>query len=109
MTPEDTVDIEDPVVVRIAKDHGVHPAVVCVKWAVQRGQTPIPFSTRRNEYGSNLESVVSDPLTADEMAAIAGIDRGDRLIKGHVFLWKADQSWEDLWDINGVIVDGHGG
>jgi len=36
MTPEDTVDIEDPVVVRIAKDHGVHPAVVCVKWAVQR-------------------------------------------------------------------------
>jgi diketogulonate reductase-like aldo/keto reductase len=109
MTSEDTVDIEDPVVVRIAKDHGVHPAVVCVKWAVQRGQTPIPFSTRRNEYESNLESVVSDPLTADEMVAIAGIDRGDRLIKGHVFLWKADQSWEDLWDINGVIVDGHDG
>ena len=26
---------------------GVHPAVVCVKWAVQRGQVPIPFSTRR--------------------------------------------------------------
>jgi hypothetical protein len=52
---------------------------------------------------------VSDPLTADEMAAIAGIDRSDRLIKGHVFLWKADQSWEDLWDINGVIVDGHDG
>jgi diketogulonate reductase-like aldo/keto reductase len=109
MTPEDTVDIEDPVVVRIAMDHGVHPAVVCVKWAVQRGQTPIPFSVRRNEYESNLESVVSDPLTADEMAAIAGIDRGDRLIKGHVFLWKADQSWEDLWDINGVIVDGYDG
>ncbi len=109
MTPEDTVDIEDPVVVRIAKDHGVHPAVVCVKWAVQRGQTPIPFSTRRNEYESNLESVVSDPLTEEEMAAIAGIDRGDRLIKGHVFLWKADQSWEDLWDVNGVIVDGHDG
>jgi len=43
------------------------------------------------------------PVDADEMVAIAGIDRGDRLIKGHVFLWKADQSWEDLWDINGVI------
>ena len=102
-TPEDTVDIEDPVIVRIAKDHGVHPAVVCVKWAVQRGQTPIPFSTRRNEYESNLESVVNDPLTEAEMAAIAGIDRGDRLIKGQVFLWKENQSWEDLWDMDGSI------
>ncbi|MBZ5623415.1 MAG: aldo/keto reductase, partial [Acidobacteriia bacterium] len=43
-TPEDTVDIEDPVLVRIAERHGLHPAVVCIKWAVQRGQTPIPFS-----------------------------------------------------------------
>jgi diketogulonate reductase-like aldo/keto reductase len=105
-TPEDTVDIEDPVVVGIARDHGVHPAVICVKWAVQRGQTPIPFSDRRNEYESNIDSVVSDPLTESEMRAIAGIDKNDRLIKGQVFLWKANQSWEDLWDPDGVIVDG---
>ena len=103
-TPEDTVDIEDPVLVGIAQDHGVHPAVICVKWAVQRGQTPIPFSDRRNEYQSNLEAVVSDPLTEGEMRAIAGIDRNDRLIKGQVFLWKQDQTWEDLWDVNGVIA-----
>jgi alcohol dehydrogenase (NADP+) len=105
-TPEDTVDIEDPILVSIARDHGVHPAVVCVKWAVQRGQTPIPFSDRRNEYESNLEAVVTDPLTEDEMQAIAGTDKNDRLIKGHVFLWKQDQAWEDLWDINGVIEGG---
>jgi diketogulonate reductase-like aldo/keto reductase len=101
--PEDTVDIEDPVVVAIANDHGLHPAVICVKWAVQRGQTPIPFSVRPNEYEANLESVVSDPLTEGEMRAIAKIDRNNRLIKGHVFLWKNDQSWEDLWDTKGVI------
>jgi diketogulonate reductase-like aldo/keto reductase len=102
-TPEDTVDIEDPVIVRIARDHGAHPAVICVKWAVQHGQTPIPFSVRRNEYTANLEAVVSDPLTDDEMRAIAGIDKNDRLIKGQVFLWKAEQSWEDLWDLDGHI------
>ena len=102
-TPEDTVDIEDPVIVRIANDHGVHPAVICVKWAVQRGQTPIPMSVRRNEYEANIQSVVSDPLTEDEMSAIARIDKNNRLIKGHVFLWKPDQSWEDLWDTKGVI------
>ena len=102
-TAEDTVDIEDPVITGIARAHGVHPAVVCVKWAVQRGQTPIPMSVRRNEYESNIEAVVNDPLTAAEMAAIAGIDRNNRLIKGHVFLWKANQSWEDLWDLDGSI------
>jgi diketogulonate reductase-like aldo/keto reductase len=102
-TPEDTVDIEDPVLVGIAQDHGVHPAVICVKWAVQRGQIPIPFSDRRNEYESNLEAVVSDPLKEGEMRAIAGIDRNNRLIKGHVFLWKPNQSWEELWDTKGVI------
>ena len=102
-TFEDTVDIEDPVLVGIAQDHGVHPAVICVKWAVQRGQIPIPFSDRRNEYESNLEAVVSDPLKEGEMRAIAGIDRNSRLIKGHVFLWKPNQSWEELWDTKGVI------
>jgi alcohol dehydrogenase (NADP+) len=103
-TPEDTVDIEDPVIVRIAERLGVHPAVVCVKWAVQRGQTPIPFSTKRSHYLANLRGVVSEPLTDEDMRAIAGIDRNCRLIKGQVFLWKPNQSWEDLWDPNGEIT-----
>jgi hypothetical protein len=38
------------------------------------------------------------------MDAIAAIDRNCRLIKGHVFLWKENQSWEDLWDMNGEIT-----
>ncbi len=104
MTPEDTVDIQDPVIVKIANRLGVHPAVVCVKWAIQRGQVPVPFSVHRNEYLSNLQSAVSDPLTDDEMQAIAGIDRNCRLIKGQVFLWKDGQTWEDLWDLNGEIT-----
>jgi alcohol dehydrogenase (NADP+) len=103
-TPEDTVDIEDPVIVRIAGRLGVHPAVVCVKWAVQRGQTPIPLSSKRKNYLANLRGVVSDPLADTEMAAIAAIDKGCRLIKGQVFLWREGQSWEDLWDLQGEIA-----
>lgn len=103
-TPEDTVDIEDPVIVKIARRLGVHPAVVCVKWAVQRGQTPIPFSARREHYLSDLRGVVSEPLTEAEMQEIAGIDRNCRLIKGQVFLWKEGQSWEELWDPSGEIT-----
>lgn len=103
-TPADTVDIEDPVIVGIAERLGVHPAVVCVKWAVQRGQTPIPMSTKRRNYLANLRGVVSEPLTAEDMKAIAAIDKNCRLIKGQVFLWKPDQNWEDLWDVTGEIT-----
>ena len=103
-TESDTVDIEDPVVVAAAKRLGVHPAVICVKWAAQRGQVPIPFSVRENEYRSNLMAAIVDPLTDDEMEALSEVDRGCRLIKGQVFLWEGANDWEDLWDLNGVIV-----
>ena len=102
--PGDSIPTKDPVILKIAARLGVHPAVVCVKWAIQRGQVPIPFSTDRNHYLSNLEAAVSEPLTDADMREIAAIDRNCRLIKGQVFLWKDGQSWEDLWDVNGEIT-----
>ena len=103
-TPEDTSPIDDPVIQLIAERLGIHPAVVCIKWAVQRGQTPIPFSANRRNILANIRGVVSEPLTSEDMLAIEGIDRNCRLIKGQVFLWKDNQSWEDLWDLNGEIT-----
>lgn len=103
-TPEDTAPLEDSVIRQIAARLGVHPADVCIKWAVQRGQTPIPFSINPHHYASNLRAVVENPLSLVDMNAIAKIDRNCRLIKGQVFLWKDGQSWEDLWDMNGEIV-----
>ena len=103
-TADDTSPTEDPVLVEIARKHKVHPAIICIKWAIQRGQTPIPFSVQRRNFLSNLQGAVTDPLTLQEMAAIVGIDRNCRLIKGPVFLWKEGQSWEDLWDMSGEIT-----
>jgi alcohol dehydrogenase (NADP+) len=103
-TPDDTVDIEDPVIVKIAERLNVHPAVVCVKWAVQRGQIPIPFSIYPDQYWSNLKAATTEPLTDEEMQEIAGIDKNNRLIKGHVFLWERAKDWQDLWDLDGQIV-----
>ncbi len=100
-TPEDTVDLEDKVTIEIARKYKITPAQVAIKWAIQRGQIPIPFSV--NHYFENLKAAVIPDLTKDEMNAIAGIDKGCRLIKGQVFLWKDNQSWEDLWDIDGEI------
>ncbi len=101
-TADDTVDLEDPVILSIAKRLNVSPAKVAIRWAVQRGQIPIPFSV--NHFFENLEAVVDFQLTEDDMKAIAGIDKNCRLIKGQVFLWRENQSWEDLWDLNGEIV-----
>ncbi len=103
-TPDDTVDIEDPVMIEIAASHGIHPATLCVKWAAQRGQVPIPMSSKRRNYLANLKAVCGDPLSDEEMDAIAGIDRGCRLIKGQVFLWESARGWEDLWDLDGTIA-----
>jgi len=103
-TPDDTVDIEDPVIVKIANRLNVHPAVVCIKWAAQRGQIPIPFSIRPEQYLSNLKAVITQPLTEEEMREIATIDKNNRLIKGQVFLWEGAKDWQDLWDIDGQIA-----
>ena len=101
-TPEDTVVLEDKTILSIAERMKITPAQVAIKWAVQRGQIPIPFSA--NHYFENIEAITNFPLTEDDMKAISNIDKKCRLIKGQVFLWKDDQSWEDLWDINGEIT-----
>jgi diketogulonate reductase-like aldo/keto reductase len=102
--PEDTSPVEDPVIREIAQRLGVHAAVVCIKWAIQRGQIPIPFSANPTNILSNLLGAISEPLEAEDMQAIEKLDRNCRLIKGQVFLWKNGQSWEDLWDLNGRIT-----
>jgi alcohol dehydrogenase (NADP+) len=103
-TPGDSAPTDDPIILEIAQRMGIHPAVVCIKWAVQRGQVPIPFSTNPKNILSNLLGVVGDPLSAQDMQRIERLDRNCRLIKGQVFLWKDNQPWEDLWDVNGTIT-----
>lgn len=104
--PEDIADLQMPEMVEIAAAHGVHPALISLKWAHQRGQLPIPFSIHEKNYISNLKCLTEDPLTDEEMAKIATLERGNRLVKGQVFLWEGAGDWHDLWDEDGVIVGG---
>ena len=95
--------MEHPVVVAIATARNVHPAAICLKWAQANGIVPIPQSTKERNLRSNLESVVSDPLTPQEVAMLEKIDCNSRLIKGQVFLWPEAENWTDLWDEDGII------
>ena len=104
MMPEDVADMEMPEMREIAAAHNCHPALVALKWAHQRGQIPIPFSIHEANYVSNLKSMTEDPLTEEEMAKIATLERNNRLVKGQVFLWPGAKDWHDLWDEDGKIV-----
>jgi alcohol dehydrogenase (NADP+) len=81
-TPQDSSPVDDPAIREIAARIGVHPAVVCIKWAIQRGQIPIPFSTNPSNLVSNLRAAASDPLSPEDMHKIETLDRNCRLIKG---------------------------
>ncbi len=96
--------IDLPELRRIAEAHGVHPAVICIKWAVQRGTVPIPSSLKERNYTMNLQCTTEDPLAEEEMEIIKGLDCNRRLVKGTMFLWEGARDWHDLWDEEGVIV-----
>ena len=100
--PEDIADMQMPELVEIAKAHNCHPAIICLKWALQRGQLPIPFSV--HNYKANLEAAVTEKLTDEEMRIISTLECNNRLVKGQVFLWEGANDWHDLWDEDGVIV-----
>ena len=103
-TAEDVADTQMPEIVEIAAKHHVHPAMICLKWAAQRGQIPIPFSVKEYQYVDNLRCTTEDPLTEEEMEKIKKADKNCRLIKGQVFLWPGATDWQDLWDVKGVIT-----
>ena len=61
-----------------AAAHGVTPAQVVIRWHLQQGIIVFPKSSTPERIRQNLD-VFGFELTADEMAAIDGLDRGLRV------------------------------
>ncbi|SEK26687.1 2,5-didehydrogluconate reductase DkgB [Halomonas daqiaonensis] len=80
--------LEDETLKDIAEAHGVTPAQVVLAWTRSRGVVTIPSSTRREHLAANLEAV-DIKLGDDELEAIAGLDRGERI---------ADPDFAPEWD-----------
>jgi diketogulonate reductase-like aldo/keto reductase len=74
---EHTSTLQDPVIGAIAETHGKSPAQVMLRWGLQHGRSVIPKSTKPARIAENIE-VFDFELTADEMAAIDGLDTGRR-------------------------------
>ncbi|KAG1435485.1 hypothetical protein G6F57_021107 [Rhizopus arrhizus] len=69
--------LKDPVISQIAERHDATPAQVALAWALQLGYSVIPSSTKRENLASNLLAQQLR-LTADDMAAIAALERNGR-------------------------------
>lgn len=70
--------LQDPVIRQIAQSHNATPAQVALAWAMQLSYAVIPSSTKRANLESNLKAQALQ-LSEQEMAAIAALDRGERL------------------------------
>jgi diketogulonate reductase-like aldo/keto reductase len=69
--------LEDPVITSVATAHGKTPAQVMLRWGLQHGRSVIPKSTKPSRIAENID-VFDFELSADEMAAIDGLDTGQR-------------------------------
>jgi alcohol dehydrogenase (NADP+) len=80
----DPVVLADPLIGGIAARHGVTPAQVALGWALKRGTAVIPKTVNPARMAENLASATV-ALDVEDMAAIAGLDRGHRLIDGAIW------------------------
>ncbi|MFK0226939.1 aldo/keto reductase [Streptomyces sp. NPDC090303] len=69
--------LDDPAIVAIAAAHDKSPAQVVIRWHLQLGNVVIPKSVTPARIRANLD-VFDFSLSDEEMAAIAGVDRGLR-------------------------------
>ena len=69
--------LKDPVIQQIAQRHNATPAQVALAWALQRGYSVIPSSTKRDNLASNLLALQLR-LTEEDMTQIAALERKGR-------------------------------
>ncbi len=69
--------LEDPVIGKIAQDHGKTPAQVMLRWHLEQGRSAIPKSTRPQRIAENID-IFDFQLTDAQLAAIDGLDTDRR-------------------------------
>ncbi len=70
--------LDEPVVVGIAQRHQRTPAQVLIRWHLQIGNIVIPKSVTPTRIAENFD-VFGFEITAEEMDAIDGLERGERI------------------------------
>lgn len=66
----------DPVVIRIAKSLGVHPAQVVLRWHIERGDVVFPKSMHAQRIRENFE-IFDFEINDEEIEALTALGKGD--------------------------------
>lgn len=74
--------LDDPVIVGIGAKHGRAPSQVVLRWHATQGMSVIPKVTSAAHLAQNMASLEFD-LDAQDLAALAGLDREDGRIGPH--------------------------
>jgi 2,5-diketo-D-gluconate reductase A len=69
-------ELTDPAVTAVAERYGKTPAQVLLRWALDRGDVVFPKSMSKARLAENFD-VFDFALTADEVAALAALDKGE--------------------------------
>lgn len=71
--------LKDLVIQTIAKKYNATPAQIILAWAIEKGYSVIPSSTKRENLASNLLSV-NIKLNSEDIKAIDSLECNDRLV-----------------------------
>ncbi len=69
--------LDDETIVSVARKHGKTPAQAVVRWHLQQGLVVIPKSVHEERIRENID-VFDFQLDADDLAAFAALDAGER-------------------------------
>jgi 2,5-diketo-D-gluconate reductase A len=71
--------LSDPVITELAERHRRSPAQIVLRWHTQRGFVTVPKSSSAERIRDNI-SIFDFTLTAEELDAISGLDRGEEFV-----------------------------
>lgn len=97
-TEEEPILLQDPVIAKIARHHGITAAQVLLSWAINRGTAVIPKSVDPKRIEQNLKTQYVF-LTQADMQTINELDRSRRYVTGA--FWTGGGSpytLANLWD-----------
>ncbi|MBO0812967.1 MAG: aldo/keto reductase, partial [Microlunatus sp.] len=77
LSPRDI--LAEPVITALAARHQRTPAQIVLRWQTQQGYVTVPKSSTPERIAGNI-SIFDFELTAEELASISALDRGEAAV-----------------------------
>lgn len=89
--------LANPVLEKIAADHGKTPAQIALRWAMQRGTVPVPKTQSPDHLRENFD-LFEFTLTSEELDSLTALDQHKRFNDPGVFGEQAFNTFYPIFD-----------